>query len=162
MPPPEITRGHPRPPEPQKVLWIFLVMSPSSAAPPAADPPRQQSQAADAAAREKGPPLGLRRSMLAGQAPLRHPSAPDGAAGAADVPHPRGMAPSRGSGGSTGGGASRPSAEQQTRTYLRWKAAISLGKAVACALVYLACGVPLWPLFGVVTFWLSTHAQTRS
>ena len=47
------------------------------------------------------------------------------------------------------------SAAAQTRLYLRWKAAISLGKAVACGLVYLFVGLPLWPIFAVLVFWLN-------
>jgi predicted PurR-regulated permease PerM len=55
---------------------------------------------------------------------------------------------------STGASQSRPSAEQQTRTYLRWKAAIALGKALTCGLIYALTGLPLWPVFALLVFWL--------
>ena len=44
---------------------------------------------------------------------------------------------------------------------LRWKAAISLGKALACGLIYALLHVPLWPIFAILVFWLnwvSVHA----
>ena len=47
------------------------------------------------------------------------------------------------------------SAQAQTRIYLRWKAAISLGKALACGLIYVSVGLPLWPVFAIVVFWLN-------
>lgn len=55
---------------------------------------------------------------------------------------------------SAGASQPRPSAEQQTRTYLRWKAAIALGKALTCGLIYALTGLPLWPVFALLVFWL--------
>lgn len=61
-------------------------------------------------------------------------------------------------GGPAGGGGITPrgslSAQQQTRTYLRWKAAIALGKALTCGLIYALTGLPLWPVFALLVFWL--------
>ena len=43
----------------------------------------------------------------------------------------------------------------QARTYLRWKAAISLGKAILSGLLYASLRLPLWPIVAFLVFWFN-------
>jgi predicted PurR-regulated permease PerM len=82
--------------------------------------------------------------------PIADPSA---ASGVGEMPGSPSRLPGASRLGPQGVGTLRPI--DLTRLYLRWKAAISLGKALACGLIYALLQIPLWPLFSVLIFWLN-------
>ncbi len=113
------------------ILWIFLVMT----------PPDETAAASSPSSPRIGPsPTSAAATHPAGGSPPRYPK----------TPHPSSSAFL---GSALPAGALRPI--QLTQLYLRWKAGLSLGKALVCGLIYAIVKLPLWPLFAICVFWLN-------